>query len=327
LGIAEAVSGRVATTKSRRIKASHRRRWKRTAAYREYQHTDALGSPVATTNSSKTVLQRSEYEPYGYLLNRVMEDGPGYTGHVTDAATGLVYMQQRYYDPELGVFPTTDPVTPFSAGGAFNRYWYANANPYRLVDPDGRQAQTNQNCGEQRCPETPRERPDPPKGCGTTRTCVFDGQKWKTALGSSDLYLTLQGLLAPKGKERMIRGDLTLTTWRGATHSQIMLMKKLDRLGKAVGGIGLALSGYDIYAGYRDGNGGRFTSGVVGGAFGAAGIWGGPAGAVGSLTYGGTSMLMDSKSVGDPFLAWLLDTHEAAVQESVDTACSMSGNC
>jgi RHS repeat-associated protein len=101
-----------------------------------YQHTDALGSPVATTSSAKAVLQRSEYEPYGYLLNRPVEDGPGYTGHVTDAATGLVYMQQRYYDPLCGCFLSTDPVT--AIGGAFNRYWYANANPYRMVDPDGR---------------------------------------------------------------------------------------------------------------------------------------------------------------------------------------------
>lgn len=47
-------------------------------------------------------------------------------------------MQQRYYDPEIGAFPTSDPVTAYSAGGAFNRYCYANANPYRMVDPDGR---------------------------------------------------------------------------------------------------------------------------------------------------------------------------------------------
>jgi RHS repeat-associated protein len=109
------------------------------AATVTYQHTDALGSPVATTNSAKTVLQRSEYEPYGYLLNRPMEDGLGYTGHVTDAATGLVYMQQRYMDPLIGQhFLAVDPVTPNNPGGAFNRYWYANANPYRLKDPDGR---------------------------------------------------------------------------------------------------------------------------------------------------------------------------------------------
>lgn len=31
-----------------------------------------------------------------------------------------------------------DPVTPNSSGGTFNRYWYANGNPYKFIDPDGR---------------------------------------------------------------------------------------------------------------------------------------------------------------------------------------------
>jgi RHS repeat-associated protein len=101
-----------------------------------YQHTDALGSPVAKTNTGRTVIQRSEYEPYGKLLNRPMENGPGYTGHVADADTGLIYMQQRYYDPGIGAFLSTDPVTALK--GPFNRYWYANANPYKFKDPDGR---------------------------------------------------------------------------------------------------------------------------------------------------------------------------------------------
>ena len=103
-----------------------------------YQHTDALGTPVAKTNASRTVVERSEYEPYGKLLNHPLEDGPGYTGHVSDAATGLSYMQQRYYDPGIGRFLSVDPVTANSPGGAFNRYWYANNNPYRYYDPDGR---------------------------------------------------------------------------------------------------------------------------------------------------------------------------------------------
>lgn len=48
-------------------------------------------------------------------------------------------MQQRYYDPLIGQhFLSVDPVTAYSPGGAFNQYWYANANPYRMVDPDGR---------------------------------------------------------------------------------------------------------------------------------------------------------------------------------------------
>jgi RHS repeat-associated protein len=105
----------------------------------KYQHTDALGSPVAVTDASRAVIERSEYEPYGLLLNRVLHDGPGFTGHVSDAATGLSYMQQRYYDPQIGRFLSVDPVTAQSDTGTnFNRYWYANNNPYRFYDPDGR---------------------------------------------------------------------------------------------------------------------------------------------------------------------------------------------
>jgi len=32
---------------------------------------------------------------------------------VSDAATGLSYMQQRYMDPPLGVFLSVDPVTAY----------------------------------------------------------------------------------------------------------------------------------------------------------------------------------------------------------------------
>jgi RHS repeat-associated protein len=60
---------------------------------------------------------------------------------VTDALTGLSYAQQRYYDPLLGRFLSPDPVeTDPNSGGNFNRYWYANNNPYRYTDPDGRRA-------------------------------------------------------------------------------------------------------------------------------------------------------------------------------------------
>lgn len=107
----------------------------------EYIHTDALGTPVAVTNAAGTVIERSVYEPYGQLINRPLTDGPGFTGHVQDAATGLTYMQQRYYDPMIGRFLSIDPVMADGNTGAnFNRYWYANNNPYMFIDPDGRQA-------------------------------------------------------------------------------------------------------------------------------------------------------------------------------------------
>ena len=50
-------------------------------------------------------------------------------------------MQQRYMDPELGVFLSVDPVTAYEQPvGQFNQYRYAKGNPYRFIDPDGRQA-------------------------------------------------------------------------------------------------------------------------------------------------------------------------------------------
>jgi RHS repeat-associated protein len=104
----------------------------------EYIHTDVLGSPIAVTNSAGVVIERTVHEPYGAVVNRPLSDGPGFTGHVTDSVTGLVYMQQRYYDPTLGRFLSVDPVSTSENGTNFNRYWYANDNPYRFTDPDGR---------------------------------------------------------------------------------------------------------------------------------------------------------------------------------------------
>ncbi len=57
-----------------------------------YQHTDALGTPVAQTNASGQVVTRSTYTPYGSLHTATQpEYGPGYAGRYDDP-TGLVYM-------------------------------------------------------------------------------------------------------------------------------------------------------------------------------------------------------------------------------------------
>ena len=106
-----------------------------------YIHTDGLGSVVAVTDASRNVIERREYEPFGAQLTPAIQDGPGYTGHVQDAATGLTYMQQRYYDPRIGTFLSVDPVPALSSPEVhFNRYRYANNNPYRFTDPDGRRS-------------------------------------------------------------------------------------------------------------------------------------------------------------------------------------------
>jgi len=106
-----------------------------------WTHVDELGSPVAVTDGTGSVVERRRFEPYGAELGGQVKDGPGYTGHVSDSATGLSYMQQRYMDPHLGVFLSVDPVTAYEQPvEQFNRYRYANGNPYRFIDPDGRQA-------------------------------------------------------------------------------------------------------------------------------------------------------------------------------------------
>ncbi|WP_186436424.1 RHS repeat-associated core domain-containing protein [Pseudoalteromonas neustonica] len=89
---------------------------------------------------------------YFYLGNKLIakeskvttsEDSPGYTGHLEDDDLQLTYMQARYYDPVIGRFYSNDPVdalghlsTPNGIHG-FNRYAYANNNPYKYTDPTG----------------------------------------------------------------------------------------------------------------------------------------------------------------------------------------------
>jgi len=108
-----------------------------------YYHTDSLGSVVAASDDTGSLLWRKSYSPYGEKV----ADGEGdvnaisFTGKQHDDVTGLTYFGARYYDPEVGRFMGMDPVgfrkrNPIS----FNRYAYANDNPYMFVDPDGKEA-------------------------------------------------------------------------------------------------------------------------------------------------------------------------------------------
>ncbi|MBT9457267.1 MAG: RHS repeat-associated core domain-containing protein [Burkholderiaceae bacterium] len=112
----------------------------------QYVHTDALGSPVAHTGSNGALLNRTRFEPFGYTAQGT-KPGPatsviGFTGHVNDPETDLVYMQQRYYDPIAGRFLSIDPVvTDANTGSSFNRYEYGNSNPYGFIDPTGMAAE------------------------------------------------------------------------------------------------------------------------------------------------------------------------------------------
>ena len=104
-----------------------------------YVYTDPQGTPLVKADASGNVIARYDYTPYGNSVTSLgaAPNGPGYTGHVSDPETGLVYMQARYYQP-TGRFPSPDPVRPVAGNiYSFNRYAYANNNPIANIDPTG----------------------------------------------------------------------------------------------------------------------------------------------------------------------------------------------
>jgi len=103
-----------------------------------YYHNDALGSPIAATDEKGQVVWRKSYGPYGQPLGPAAPNEPGYTGKFEEPDLGIQHFGARWYDPRIGRFLALDPVgfdpqNPQS----FNRYAYANNNPYRYLDPDG----------------------------------------------------------------------------------------------------------------------------------------------------------------------------------------------
>ncbi len=111
-----------------------------------YVYTDPQGTPLAEADASGNITAKFDYSPYGTAVASMSPapNGPGYTGHVNDPDTGLVYMQARYYDPVSARFLSVDPKAPAAGNGFnFNRYSYANNNPINNIDPDGRDCTRN----------------------------------------------------------------------------------------------------------------------------------------------------------------------------------------
>jgi len=108
---------------------------------KHYYYTDPQGTVLAKADEQGNIVERYDYAPYGTQVLGTPPEGPaGYTGHVNDGESGLVYMQARYYDPTAARFLGVDPEAT-AAGNPFNfnRYAYANNNSIANIDPDGRE--------------------------------------------------------------------------------------------------------------------------------------------------------------------------------------------
>jgi RHS repeat-associated protein len=94
-----------------------------------------VSSKIWEVHFANNEVVRKYYQPFGEQIGQGAKD-VGYTGHMYDDELGLNYMQARYYDPVIGRFYSNDPIG-FRDVHSFNRYAYANNNPYKYTDPTG----------------------------------------------------------------------------------------------------------------------------------------------------------------------------------------------
>lgn len=123
-----------------------------------YMLRDHLGSVVAYVNAAKlggdyaNAVERSSFDAWGkrrkqdwqaftleqlYSYKSSVSDR-GFTGHEQIDAVGLIHMNGRVYDPQLGRFISADPIVQDPTDlQSLNRYTYVRNNPVTLVDPSG----------------------------------------------------------------------------------------------------------------------------------------------------------------------------------------------
>jgi RHS repeat-associated protein len=113
-----------------------------------FYHSDWLGSTRYLSDSTGNNFPNGlRYDGYGRKASQTGGDwhpsqflfagGWGYQTEYTDewqATVGLQYLEQRYYDPEIGRFVTADPI---KFAGGLNLYSYCSGDPVNSVDPSG----------------------------------------------------------------------------------------------------------------------------------------------------------------------------------------------
>jgi len=114
----------------------------------KYFIADHLGSVSVITDGSGAVLERLSYDAWGKRRNANGTDDPansvtsavtrGFSDHEMIASVGLVNMNARIYDPELGRMMSADPVIDsIFVSQVLNRYSYVGNNPLSITDMSG----------------------------------------------------------------------------------------------------------------------------------------------------------------------------------------------
>jgi RHS repeat-associated protein len=131
-------------------------------------HSDHLGSVSLVTNAVGGLSNETAYYPFGHTRVVIQPGGSatnspyGFGGKERESETGLQNFGTRYYAPHLGVFTQPDPqfieFTDLAKGDqseqeSFRRfltqpqmgnvYGYANGNPVKYIDLDGREIEVS----------------------------------------------------------------------------------------------------------------------------------------------------------------------------------------
>lgn len=118
---------------------------KRVDQQTSYFVTDHLGSITGVMDGTGQLTAQS-FEPFGQWLQIAANERHGFTGERRDQS-GLIYLQSRYYHPDLGRFTSADryfadhPMAALTSPiEAVNAYAYAANNPVNRTDPTGEAA-------------------------------------------------------------------------------------------------------------------------------------------------------------------------------------------
>jgi RHS repeat-associated protein len=108
-----------------------------------YFHSDAIGSVRLVTDANGQVVESYDYLPFGEAYpSSASVETRRFGGKERDAETGFDYFGARYYSSGNGRFTTVDPVLNVEEAivdpQRWNRYAYVTNNPFRYIDPDGR---------------------------------------------------------------------------------------------------------------------------------------------------------------------------------------------
>ena len=102
--------------------------------------TDALGSILRLFDQQGNTLYSAYYDAWGVAAvdSNKIAFHRGYSGHEMLPEYGLINMNGRLYDPQIGRFLSPDNYVQLpDLSQSFNRYSYCLNNPLKYTDPDG----------------------------------------------------------------------------------------------------------------------------------------------------------------------------------------------